>query len=108
VSALTHHEVRSAHPLRTLGATICALASFAIFAHHGVPTMDMHGVVGMTETCVSVAAHVSTHLAPPAALLLAFASAVVLIPVALRVAFASRPIGRARAGPSELRIPLRC
>jgi hypothetical protein len=108
VPPITHHDLSRVHRLRTVGVAICVVATFAILAHHGVPSMDMHGMTGMTETCVSVAAHVGAHLNVPAALLLAFASAVFLIPTALRVASASRPLGRARAGPAELRIPLRC
>jgi uncharacterized membrane protein YphA (DoxX/SURF4 family) len=108
VRALTYHELSRAYSLRALGATICALASFAIFVHHAAPSMDMHGMAGMTETCVSVAAHAGGALAAPAVLLLALAGAALLLPVAIRVVFASRSIGRARAGPPELRMPLRC
>jgi hypothetical protein len=70
--------------------------------------MDMHGMAGMTETCVAIAAHAGGALAAPAAVLIALAGALLLIPVVLRAAFAPRRIDRARAGPAELRIPLRC
>lgn len=92
---------------RLLGVTICALASFAILAHHSAPGMDLHGPVAMTETCVSVAAQAIGHLAGPAALVVALAGVLLLVAVSLD-AFALRPAGRARAAPAELRIPLRC
>jgi len=94
-------------PARLLGVTICAVASFAILAHHAAPSLDRHGPANMTETCVSVAAQTIGHLAAPAALLLTFAAA--LLPVAATLStLARRPAGRARAAPAELRIPLRC
>jgi hypothetical protein len=103
----TYRRTRNTGSLRLIGAVICVLASVAIFAHHGVPAMDMHGMASATETCVAVAVHATDAPAAPGVNLAALAEVLLLIPLALGLASA-RATGRARAGPRELRIPLRC
>jgi len=84
------------------------LASLAILAHHSIPPTDMHGMSSAMETCVAVAGHATQSVAVPAALIAALLGAIVLMRfVPFRVSARPR-VTRARAGPSELRISLRC
>jgi hypothetical protein len=92
---------------RAIVAVLCLVASVAIFAHHSVPSMDMPGMSSV-ETCVSVAAHVVEAPAAPAVVLFALAGAVVLVGFSLGRPLRPSPLARARAGPREFRIPLRC
>lgn len=93
--------------LRTVVVVCCIVASAAIFVHHGVPSMDMPGMSSV-ETCVSVAAHVVEAPVAPSLLMMGVAGAVLLLTFSLGMPVRSTRSARARAGPSELRIPLRC
>ena len=94
---------------RTLAALACTVASAAILAHHGVPSMDMHGVSSAAETCVAVAAHAVDAPAASGWLpVVALGGAALLAPSIARVLLYRRQTVRARAGPDELLVPLRC
>jgi hypothetical protein len=93
--------------LRTVVVVCCIAASAAILVHHGVPSMDMPGMSSV-ETCVSVAAHAVEAPVAPAILMIAVASAVLLLSRTFGMRVRPTRSARARAGPSELRIPLRC
>jgi hypothetical protein len=93
--------------LRTVVVACCIVASAAILVHHGVPSMEMPGMSSV-ETCVSVAAHAVEAPVAPAILMIAVAGAVLLLRFSLGMPVRSTRSARARAGPSELGIPLRC
>lgn len=93
--------------LRIIVAMCCVVASAAILVHHSVPSMDMSGP-SSAETCVAVAAHAVEVAAAPTMLFFAFAGAVLLHGFSFGIAVRPTRFMRARAGPTELRIPLRC
>ena len=93
--------------LRTLAVSACVAASVAVFVHHSAPLMDMPGMAS-AETCVSVAAHAIVAPVAPAMLLISVAGLVILFASQLAITKRQSPLARARAGPRELRIPLRC
>ncbi|HEV7565288.1 MAG TPA: hypothetical protein VGO31_04955 [Microbacteriaceae bacterium] len=92
---------------RAIAAACCIVASAAIFVHHSAPSMDMPGMSSI-ETCVSVAAHAVETPVASATLLATLVGAVVLFSQFLGSRLQPTRPGRARAGPSELRVPLRC
>ena len=108
VSARTYRNASGARSLRRLIAAVCLFASLAILAHHSIPPTDMHGMSSAMETCVAVAGHATHGLAVPVALVAALLGASFLMRLVPLPVLARPRVTRARAGPSELRISLRC
>ena len=69
----------------------------------------MHGMAAMAETCVAITTHAAKSPATPAWVLAASLVAVILLtPSIASFRLPRQLISRARAGPSELLIPIRC
>lgn len=92
-----------------LGILVLLVAAIGVFAHHAWPEMGMDGMTDATHTCVALAGHAAEVPAAPLVtfftpLALGLAALFALTPLLYR---SSRAL-RARAGPSERLLPLRC
>ena len=91
---------------RRIAALVLLVTSMAVFVHHAAPAMD---AMGTTEhTCVAVAAHVFDAVAAPAAIFATAFAATLAVFALTGLLRPRRRLLRARAGPLDRILPLRC
>lgn len=92
---------------RRIAALVLLVGSLAVFVHHATPAMD--AAMGAAEhTCVAVATHAIDAAAAPAALLATAFTAALAVFALTGLLRPTRRVLRARAGPLERVLPLRC